>query len=167
MVSPSLPPPPVPGSPADLPFPTAASGGVYCFVKDAAANLRQVDDHYNSAIGGGLAGAVVGLARKCPPGLPRGSRRLTLFAEKSMPRVFGFGAGMAVLLSAANYTGGLKGNKDKEADEFSRKEAMRMNRRRPIEETLAEVGEGRCERYTPSPVFDDRNMRHAANADCF
>lgn len=66
-----------------------------------------------------------------------------------MPRVFGFGGGLAVLLSAANYTGGLKGNKDKEADEFSRKEAMRMNRRRPIEETLAEVGEGRCERYTP------------------
>lgn len=66
-----------------------------------------------------------------------------------MPRVFGFGAGMAVLLSAANYTGGLKGNKDKEADEFARKEAMRMNRRRPIEETLADVGEGRCERYTP------------------
>lgn len=68
-----------------------------------------------------------------------------------MPRVFGFGAGMAVLLSAANYTGGLKGNKDKEADEFARKEAMRMNRRRPVEETLAEVGEGRCERYTPPP----------------
>lgn len=82
-------------------------------------------------------------------GILHGLQGLIILAEKSMPRVFGFGAGMAVLLSAANYTGGLKGNKDKEADEFARKEAMRMNRRRPIEETLAEVGEGRCERYTP------------------
>lgn len=30
-----------------------------------------------------------------------------------------------------------------EEDEFERKMAMRANRRRPIEETIAEIGEGR------------------------
>lgn len=65
MVSPRIPHLPILRSPADLASPTAASGGVYCFAKDAAANLRQADDHYNAAIGGGLAGAVVGMARKC------------------------------------------------------------------------------------------------------
>jgi hypothetical protein len=33
--------------------------------------------------------------------------------------------------------------KDPEQDEFERKEYLRKNRRRPIEETIAEVGEGR------------------------
>ena len=83
-----------------------------------------------------------------------------------MPRVFGYGAALAVLLSAANYTGGLKGDKDREADEFSRKEAMRMNRRRPIEETLAEVGEGRCERYTLPPTGPCASLRPHHLSEC-
>ena len=33
------------------------------FSKDAAANLRQKDDSYNSAIGGAFAGSMLGL--KC------------------------------------------------------------------------------------------------------
>ena len=38
-------------------------GGAYMFSKDAAANLRQKDDSYNSAIGGAFAGSMLGL--KC------------------------------------------------------------------------------------------------------
>jgi hypothetical protein len=48
-------------------------------------------------------------------------------------------------MGAYDYTGGrLTGyQKDSKVDEFDRKEYMRKNRRRPIEETIAEVGEGR------------------------
>lgn len=48
-------------------------------------------------------------------------------------------------MGAYDYTGGsLRGyKKDPEVDEFARKEALRKNRRRPIEETIGEVGEGR------------------------
>jgi hypothetical protein len=59
--------------------------------------------------------------------------------------VLGYGALVGVVLSAYDYTGGsLRGfKKDRELDDFERKEALRKNRRRPIEETLSELGEGR------------------------
>jgi hypothetical protein len=48
-------------------------------------------------------------------------------------------------MGAYDYTGGtLSGfKKDNEIDDFERKEALRKNRRRPIEETISELGEGR------------------------
>lgn len=48
-------------------------------------------------------------------------------------------------MSAFDYTGGaLSGyKKDKDVDEFDRKEYLRKNRRRPIEQTISELGEGR------------------------
>ena len=62
-----------------------------------------------------------------------------------MPRVLGLGAFTAVLLAAFEYTGGsLRGYmRDPDEDEYERKERLRKNRRRPIEETLAELGEGK------------------------
>jgi hypothetical protein len=59
--------------------------------------------------------------------------------------VLGFGALTAVVMGAYDYTGGrLTGyQRDAKIDEFDRKEYLRKNRRRPIEETIAEVGEGR------------------------
>ena len=70
-------------------------------------------------------------------------------AVKSIPKVLGYGSLAAVLLGAYDFTGGrLKGwNRDPEQDEFERKQAIRQNRRRPIEETIAEVGEGRGKGY--------------------
>jgi hypothetical protein len=64
-----------------------------------------------------------------------------------MPRILGYGALFSVVLAVYEYTGAsIKGSrKSQELDEFERKEAMRKNRRRPLSETLAEVGEGRCE----------------------
>lgn len=64
-----------------------------------------------------------------------------------MPAVLGWGALTATVLATYEYTGGhLAGpRKDKEIDEFERKETLRRNRRRPLEETIADVGEGRCE----------------------
>ncbi len=65
--------------------------------------------------------------------------------DGTTPAVLGFGALFAIVLGAYDYTGGrLTGyRKDPEGDEFATKEYLRRNRRRPIEQTIAEVGEGR------------------------
>lgn len=62
-----------------------------------------------------------------------------------MPAVLGYGAGLAVLLGTFDYTGGtLRGYfRDPDFDEITRKENIRKNRRRPFEETVEEIGEGR------------------------
>ncbi|KAK4032987.1 hypothetical protein C8A01DRAFT_20013 [Parachaetomium inaequale] len=105
----------------------AAAGGAFEFTRCASANLREKDDYWNHAIGGFVAGATVGL---------RTGR---------MPRIIGYGAFTAVALAAYEFTGGtLKGYLNRpEVDEYERKEMLRKNRRRPIEETIAEIGEGR------------------------
>ncbi len=57
--------------------------------------------------------------------------------------VLGMGALCATVLGTADYTGGFRGfKKESGFDEFERKQYLRKNRRRPIEETIAEVGEG-------------------------
>lgn len=64
----------------------------------------------------------------------------------SVARIFGFGAGFAVVMTVFDYTGGsLRGVKTEVEgmDEYERKEYLRKNRRRPIEETIADLGEGR------------------------
>ena len=64
-----------------------------------------------------------------------------------MPRIVGYGAFTAVVLAAYEFTGGaLKGYFQREdVDGYERKEMLRNRRRIPIEETLAEIGEGRGE----------------------
>lgn len=71
-----------------------------------------------------------------------------------MPRIVGYGALTAVVLAAYEYTGGsLRGKgRDPEVDEYERKEMLRKNRRRPMEETIAEIGEGRCEHLSISSL---------------
>ncbi|KAL8841346.1 MAG: hypothetical protein Q9170_000977 [Blastenia crenularia] len=105
----------------------AAIGGTFEFTQLAAANLREKDDAYNQAIGGFFAGGVVG------------------FRMRSFPAVLGFGALLAILQGTYTYTGGkLSGfERDSTTDQYERKEGLRRNRRRPIEETLQEMGEGR------------------------
>ncbi|KAI1347046.1 hypothetical protein F5Y01DRAFT_307818 [Xylaria sp. FL0043] len=101
---------------------------VYMFTKDAAANLREKDDTFNTTIGSFLGGASLGL---------RTGR---------MPHILGTGAAFAVVMSVFDYTGGNLRGKRAEIpgmDEYERKEYLRKNRRRPIEETIADVGEGR------------------------
>ncbi|KAI2627679.1 NADH-ubiquinone oxidoreductase 213 kDa subunit [Hypoxylon sp. NC1633] len=106
-----------------------ALGTVYLFSKDAAANLREKDDTLNTTIASFLGGATIGL---------RTGR---------MPPILGFGAAFSVVMSAYEFTGGsLRGRPRTEApemDEYDRKEALRRNRRRPMAETIAELGEGR------------------------
>ncbi|KAI9860158.1 MAG: hypothetical protein M1813_006268 [Trichoglossum hirsutum] len=105
----------------------AAMGGTYEFVSTASANLREKDDSWNPSIGGFFAGSIMG------------------HVVRSIPAVLGYGAGLAVLMGTFDYTGGkLEGySKDPDVDEFDRKEYLRKNRRRPIQETIEELGEGR------------------------
>ncbi len=66
-------------------------------------------------------------------------------AVRTMPAVLGFGAALALMQGIFDYGGGgLTGyEKDPGADEYERKQHLRKNIRRPIEETLRELGEGR------------------------
>ncbi|KAI9773335.1 MAG: hypothetical protein M1840_007550 [Geoglossum simile] len=115
----------------------AAMGGTYEFVNAASANLREKDDSWNPTLGGFFAGSVMGLR------------------FRTIPAVLGYGAGLAVLLGTFNYTGGkLTGyTKDPDVDEFDRKEYLRKNRRRPIQEVIDELGEGRG---IYGPGYDER-----------
>jgi hypothetical protein len=62
-----------------------------------------------------------------------------------MPAVLGYSSGLAILAYTFDYTGtSLSGQKnDPSVDEVDRKTFLRKNRRRPIEETIEELGEGR------------------------
>ncbi|KAA8894284.1 hypothetical protein FN846DRAFT_923096 [Sphaerosporella brunnea] len=120
----------------------SAMGGSYMFVRNAAANLREKDDSWNPAIGGFVAGAILG----------------TRF--RTMPAVLGYGAGLAVTLGVFDWCGGsLKGLFHARGDEVARKEQLRQLRRRPFEETIADVGEGRG---IYGPGYEDRRRERLA-----
>ncbi|CAK7208716.1 hypothetical protein SCUCBS95973_000196 [Sporothrix curviconia] len=116
----------------------AAVGGVFEFSRVATANLRQKNDAYNTAVGGFLAGSVFGLS------------------SGKMPRIVGMGAFTAVVLAVFDFTGGkLTGwSNETEEDRFERKEFLRKNRRRPAEETIAQLGDGRAG-MIHSPNYDE------------
>ncbi|KEZ42873.1 NADH:ubiquinone reductase (H(+)-translocating) [Scedosporium apiospermum] len=106
---------------------TSIAIGALGFTITAAANLREKEDHWNAALGGAVGGAIAGLS------------------GKRMPLVVGCAAGLATVLGVFEYTGGrFDGYFNRsEEDEFERKTRLRENRRRPIEETIRDVGEGR------------------------
>ncbi len=64
-----------------------------------------------------------------------------------MPHILGLGAAFSIVMSTFEYTGAsLRGSRRAEIlemEEYDRKEYLRKNRRRPIEETIANIGEGR------------------------
>jgi len=72
-----------------------------------------------------------------------------------MPAVLGYGASLAVIMAAFDYTGGsLFGyQRDPAIDEYDRKEALRANKRRPIQETIDELGEGRGKQFLLENIF--------------
>ncbi|KAF2814048.1 uncharacterized protein BDZ99DRAFT_436772 [Mytilinidion resinicola] len=105
----------------------AAMGASYAFAKTASANLREKNDSLNSAIGGFFAGSMMGLK------------------IRSTPAIIGYGACLAVILGTFDYAGGsLTGyTEGPEVDQVAKKEFLRKNRRIPVEQTIAELGEGR------------------------
>ena len=106
---------------------TAGVGVAYQFTLDATANLRQKDDCYGEALAGFAGGAALGVARR------------------SIPFMLGAGVAVGNGLSAFRYTNGLRGfrTSDNDDDDVERKEAMRKMRRRPLLETVEQLGEGR------------------------
>jgi hypothetical protein len=155
----------------------AATGATYAFVKNFSANIRETDDSWNSAYGGFLAGSIQGLRRTSafsspilPPlsfsivySLLKIQSLLILRAGLSFPSFFGYGTGLAVILYAFDYTGarwaGYK--RDTDVDEVERKEFIRKNRRRPITETIQELGEGRG---IEAPGYEERRRERLKEA---
>ncbi|KAJ5631234.1 uncharacterized protein N7484_011334 [Penicillium longicatenatum] len=104
----------------------AAMGGTYEFVKTASANLREVNDTWNTALGGFFSGSILGLR------------------ARAFPAVLGYGVALSTVLVAFEYTNGLYGyQKDRSEDEFERRQKLRKNYQTPAEQTFAELGEGR------------------------
>ncbi|KAF1843759.1 uncharacterized protein K460DRAFT_342272 [Cucurbitaria berberidis CBS 394.84] len=106
----------------------AAVGATYQFTLDSTSNLRQKDDCYSEAIAGFAAGCGVGIARR------------------SLPFMLGAGAAFSAVLSAYRYTNGFKGGVDLQTDgdnEVERRDELKKMRRRPLSETIEQLGEGR------------------------
>lgn len=90
--------------------------------------------------------------REGAPGTPKSelanSTNLRKTSAGRVPAILGFGALFSVVLTTFEYTGGtLRGgrgnNRTVELEEYDRKEEHRLNRRRPIEEAVLNLGEGR------------------------
>lgn len=66
-------------------------------------------------------------------------------SDRSMPAVLGCGVALATIIGVFEYTGGqlMPTGKDPQVDDFDRKEALKKRYRRPVQETINEIGEGR------------------------
>jgi len=123
----------------------AAMGGTYAFVSTASANLREKNDPYNPGLGGFFAGALVGLRRR------------------TMPSVLGSGVLLGVALAGAQYTGGavFSQRSDPDEDKFAKREEVRRRFRRPVNELINEIGEGRG---IYGPGYDERRRQRIKDA---
>lgn len=123
----------------------AAMGGTYAFVSTASANLRQKNDPYNPGLGGFFAGALVGLRKR------------------SLPSVLGSGVLLGVALAGAQFTGGavFSQRSDPDEDKFATKEEVRRRFRRPVNEMINEIGEGRG---IYGPGYDERRKQRLKDA---
>ena len=101
---------------------------------------------------------------------PRGSSCSLVCTVRTAPAIVGYGTALGALLGAFAFTGGrLSGiQRDPKVDEVSRKERLRKNRRRPVDGTIHELGEGRGEFRSPSAgshtecsllIDDSRHLR--------
>ena len=81
---------------------------------------------------------------------------LSVATARTLPAVLGHGAALSVIMAVFEYQGGsLSGfRKDPDVDEFERKEELRKNRRRPIQETIGELGEGRGKVKRPASISE-------------
>ncbi|KAH9880122.1 hypothetical protein J1614_002148, partial [Plenodomus biglobosus] len=115
---------------ADLADFCGSVGAAYQFTLDVTSNLRQKDDCYSEAIAGFAGGACLGVARR------------------SLPFMLGAGAATSVVMTAFRYTNGLRGVGDirdqvDDDGEVERREELKKIRRRPLSETIEQLGEGR------------------------
>jgi len=124
----------------------AAMGGTYAFVSTASANLRQKNDPYNQGLGGFFAGTLVGLRKR------------------TFPSVLGNGLALGVVLAGVHLAGGsFIGEPPAGADEdrYLTKEMIRKRFRRPVNETINELGEGRG---IYGPGYEERRKQRIKEA---
>jgi hypothetical protein len=107
----------------------------YTFVSRTSMNLREKDDSLSAALGGFACGGILGLP------------------FKRMPVVMGLGGLFAGIQGTVHFLGGRIDSFKEERDEFERKEIIRRTTRRPVEQTVAEIGEGRGIR---PPGYEER-----------
>ncbi|KAH5635247.1 hypothetical protein HBI51_170450 [Parastagonospora nodorum] len=104
----------------------AGVGAAYQFTKDATSNLRQKDDCYSEAVAGFVGGMGLGVYKR------------------SLPFMLGAGAATSVAMTAFRYTNGWRGaTAETDEEEVERREAAKKLRRRPLSETIEQLGEGR------------------------
>ncbi|KAL6811676.1 hypothetical protein V8C40DRAFT_257848 [Trichoderma camerunense] len=103
----------------------AAGPGAYAFFSRTMMNLREKDDAWAAAFGGFMCGSVLGLP------------------FRRTPIVLALGAFVGTAQGLFHVTGGKLDSFYKEEDEFERKETVRRTTRLPVEQTVAELGEGR------------------------
>ncbi|PFH62999.1 hypothetical protein XA68_10411 [Ophiocordyceps unilateralis] len=102
----------------------AAAPATFAFFFAATSNLRQKTDTWAATFGGFMSGGVLGLP----------SRRL--------PVVLGLGAVVGIWQGSFFFLGNRIDSFYDEEDEFQRKEIIRRTTRIPVEQTIAEIGEG-------------------------
>lgn len=76
---------------------------------------------------------------------------ISYYSARTMPSVVGCAIALSVGMGAFNFTGGLiQGYKSRsEVDEYERREQLKKRQRRPIQETINEIGEGRGMLHEP------------------
>lgn len=69
--------------------------------------------------------------------------------KRTLPALLGYGAVYSIVLGAYSFTGGKLSGPPQDSDEdgYAKKMALRTNWRRPIQETIDELGEGRGNLY--------------------
>jgi hypothetical protein len=75
--------------------------------------------------------------------------------------MLGIGVGTGVAMSAWRYTEGLRGSRPADGfdgDDVDRKEALKRQRRRPFQETIDQLGEGRGKLWLPCPSTSNKAL---------
>ncbi|KAH8174815.1 Mitochondrial import inner membrane translocase subunit Tim17 family protein [Sarocladium implicatum] len=96
----------------------------YTFVSRTAMNLREEESSLAAALGGFACGGVLGLP------------------YRRLPIVMGLGGFVGAMAGTLHLFGGRIDTHRVEEDEFARKEILRRTTRLPVEQTIAELGEG-------------------------
>ncbi|KAH6606201.1 mitochondrial import inner membrane translocase subunit tim17 family [Trichoderma cornu-damae] len=109
----------------------AAGPGAYAFFSRTMMNLREKEDAWAAAFGGFMCGSVLGLP------------------FKRTPVMLALGAFFGTAQGLFHVAGGRLDSFYKEEDEFERKEIIRRTTRLPVEQTVAELGEGRGKSLLP------------------
>lgn len=100
-------------------------GGMYSFGDAVSSNLREKNDSWNQFYGGALAGACIGIYKR------------------TLPAVFGYGTGVAVMMGLFSWAGGNIGGVYSHMDAAERAQwdskFFSTEQRRPRSEVLREL----------------------------